>query len=117
MGRCWLRGERVISIELSKFSSWQNKARDKMIKVLETVAQDVVIRLPVDVSSTAHCVVTILEDNLDTLREQSQLELPERQQLRMSELLRKLRFWRRIVLLQLGQGHTSHYFEKTLRNL
>jgi hypothetical protein len=78
-------------MESSKFSSWQNKARDTMIKVFETVAQDGVIRLPVDVSSTAHCVVTILEDNLDTLREQSQLELPERQQLRMSELLVKNR--------------------------
>lgn len=62
-----------------------------MIKVFETVAQDGVIRLPVGVPSTAHCVVTILDDDLDALREQSQLELPERVQRRMSELLLKNR--------------------------
>jgi hypothetical protein len=46
-----------------------------------------VIRLPVDVPSTAHCVVTILDADLATLREQSQLVLPEAKQQRMSELL------------------------------
>ena len=62
-----------------------------MIKVFETVAQGGVIRLPVDVPSTAHCVVAILDDDFDTLREQSQLELPEAKQRRMSELLLKNR--------------------------
>ena len=62
-----------------------------MIKVFETIAEDGFIRLPVDVSSTAHCVVTVLDDNLDSLREQSQLELPEEKQRRMSELLLKNR--------------------------
>ena len=58
-----------------------------MIRVFETVAEGGVIRLPVDVPSTAFCVVTILDDDLGTLREQSQLELPEAKQRRMSELL------------------------------
>jgi hypothetical protein len=62
-----------------------------MIKVFEAVAQGGVIHLPNDVSSSAHCVVTILDDDLDTLREQSQLELPEQVQRRMSELLSKNR--------------------------
>lgn len=62
-----------------------------MIKVFETVAEDGFIRLPVDVSSTAHCVVTVLDDDLGTLREQSQLELPKEKQRWMSELLRKNR--------------------------
>ena len=60
-----------------------------MIKVFETVAQGGVIRLPVDAPATAHCVVTILDDDLNALREQSQLELPEATQRRMSELLLK----------------------------
>jgi hypothetical protein len=58
-----------------------------MIRVFKTVAEGGVIRLPVDVPSTAHCVVTILDADLDTLREQSQLVLPEPKQQRMSELL------------------------------
>lgn len=49
------------------------------------------IRLPGDVSSTAHCVVTVLDDDLDSLLEQSQLMLPEEKQRRMSELLLKNR--------------------------
>jgi hypothetical protein len=62
-----------------------------MVRVFETVAQDGVIRLPGDVPSTAHCVVAIIGDDLDVLREQSQLELPEAAQRRMSELLLKNR--------------------------
>lgn len=58
-----------------------------MIKVFEAVAQGGVSHLPNDVSSSAHCVVTILDDDFDTLRKQSQLELPEQAQQRMSELL------------------------------
>ncbi|MEX2168529.1 MAG: hypothetical protein WD851_04425 [Pirellulales bacterium] len=60
-----------------------------MIKVFETVAKGGVIRLPVDVSSTAHCVVTVLDDDLDALREQSQLEMSEEKQRLMSQLLLK----------------------------
>ena len=62
-----------------------------MIKVFETVAQGGVIRLPDDAPSTAHCVVTILDDDLEALREQSRSELPEPMQQRMSELLLKNR--------------------------
>jgi hypothetical protein len=62
-----------------------------MLKVFETVAQDGLIRLPLDVPPTAHCVVTVLDDDLATLREQSQLELPDAKQRRMSELLLKNR--------------------------
>ena len=62
-----------------------------MIRVFEAVAEGGVIRLPVDVPSAAHCVVTVLEGDLGTLREQSQRELPEATQRRMSELLEKNR--------------------------
>jgi hypothetical protein len=62
-----------------------------MTKVFETVAQDGMIRLPLDVPPAAHCVVTVLDDDLDALREQSQLQLPESAQRRMSELLLKNR--------------------------
>jgi hypothetical protein len=62
-----------------------------MIKIFETVAQDGMIRLPVDVPATSHCLVTVLEGGLDVLREQSRLELPEITQQRMSELLLKNR--------------------------
>jgi hypothetical protein len=61
------------------------------MKVFDAVAQGGVIRLPIDVPPAAHCVVTILDDDLDALREQSRLELPERTQRRMSELLQKNR--------------------------
>lgn len=62
-----------------------------MLKVFETVAKDGVIRLPGDVSGSAHCVVTVLEDDLEALREQSKLELEVAKQQRMTELLRKNR--------------------------
>jgi hypothetical protein len=74
-----------------KWTFSQKKAAGTMIKVFETVAQGGVIRLPVDAPSTARCVVTILDDDLDTLREQSRLELPPAMQQRMSELLLKNR--------------------------
>jgi hypothetical protein len=47
--------------------------------------------LPSDVPSTAHCVVTVLSDDFETLREQSQLEPPAAKQQRMSEPLLKNR--------------------------
>jgi site-specific recombinase XerC len=64
---------------------------DAMIRVFETVAEAGLIRLPVDVPPTAHCVVTVLDDDLETLREQARLELLEQAQRRMSELLLKNR--------------------------
>jgi hypothetical protein len=58
-----------------------------MIKSFETVAKDRVIVLPDDVPAWAHCVVTVLDDDLESLREQSRLEIPVTKQQRMSELL------------------------------
>ena len=49
------------------------------------------ILLPDDFPSSAHCVVTVLDDGLDSLREQSQIEIPAVKQQRMSELLQKNR--------------------------
>lgn len=62
-----------------------------MIRVFETVAEAGLIRLPVDVPRIAHCVVTVLDDDVATLREQARLKLPEQVQRRMSELLLKNR--------------------------
>jgi hypothetical protein len=62
-----------------------------MIKVFETIAQNGLIQLPLDAPPTARCMVTILDDDLDKLREQSQSEIPRSTQDRMSELLMKNR--------------------------
>jgi len=61
------------------------------MKVFETVAHDGVIRLPVDVPPAAHCIVTVLDEDVETLRKQAAMELPEETQRRMSELLSKNR--------------------------
>jgi hypothetical protein len=62
-----------------------------MPKSFETVAKDRVILLPDDVPASAHCVVTVLDDGLESLHEQSQLQISDTKQLRMSELLDKNR--------------------------
>jgi hypothetical protein len=62
-----------------------------MAKIFETVAKDRVILLPDDVPSSAHCVVTVLDDGLDSLREQARIEIPQPKQQRMSDLLQKNR--------------------------
>ena len=59
--------------------------------MFETVARGGVIRLPLDAPASAHCVVTILDDDLDTLREQANLMLSDAKQQRMSELLERNR--------------------------
>lgn len=58
-----------------------------MLKTFEAIAQDGIIRLPAGVSATAHCVVTVLGNDPDTLRRQAELTLPAAKQRRMSELL------------------------------
>jgi len=58
-----------------------------MIKVFEAIAQDGLIRLPAGIPPAAHCVVTVIDDDLDVLREQSQMMISEAKQQRMSELL------------------------------
>jgi hypothetical protein len=61
------------------------------MKMFETVAQGGVIRLPSDVPPAAHCVVTVLDDDLESLRAQARLELSAELQGRMSQLLTKNR--------------------------
>jgi hypothetical protein len=67
------------------------RAVNTMLRVFETVAEGGVIRLPTDVPSTAHCVVTVLDGDLDTLRKQSKMMLSDEKQRRISELLSKNR--------------------------
>jgi len=67
----------------------QQQAAGVTMKVFETIAQDGVIHLLDGVPLTAHCVVTVLDDNLDSLRKRYQDELPQATQQRMSELLLK----------------------------
>jgi hypothetical protein len=62
-----------------------------MGKTFETVAKDRVILLPDDVPASAHCVVTVLDDGLESLHEQARLEIPESKQRRMTALLHKNR--------------------------
>jgi hypothetical protein len=66
-------------------------AGESQANVFETIAQDGLIRLPVNVPATAHCVVTVLDDDIEALSAQSRLQLPETQQRRMTELLAKNR--------------------------
>jgi hypothetical protein len=62
-----------------------------MLKIFEALAEGGVIRLPAGVSPSAHCVVTILENDLESLREQAAWTIPQAKQERMSELLLKNR--------------------------
>jgi hypothetical protein len=62
-----------------------------MLKSFETIAKDRVILLPDDVPASAHCLVTVLDDGLESLREQSQMRISDTTQQRMSELLDKNR--------------------------
>jgi hypothetical protein len=68
-----------------------HRVHEVMLKVFEAVAEGGVIRLPMDAPASAHCVVAILDGGLDTLREQSRMELPQSTQGRLSELLSKNR--------------------------
>jgi hypothetical protein len=62
-----------------------------MTRIFETMAEGGVIHLPLDVPSPAHCVVTVLDVDVDTLRKQAEFELPDATQRRMAELLQKNR--------------------------
>jgi len=62
-----------------------------MPTTFELTADDGVIKLPDGVSSNAHCVVTVLDDDLHSLRREAEFTLPESSQRRMSELLEKNR--------------------------
>lgn len=62
-----------------------------MTKLFEAVARDGVIVLPEDVPSPSRCLVAIMDDDFDRLREEAALTIPESSQQRMGELLQKNR--------------------------
>lgn len=62
-----------------------------MSMLFEAVVKDGVILLPKDAPSPARCLVAIVDDDFDRLREEAASTIPESQQQRMSELLRKNR--------------------------
>lgn len=66
-------------------------ASKKMTKVFEAVAKDGLIVLPAGVPSPSRCLVALLDEDFDRLREDAALTLPEASQRRMSELLQKNR--------------------------
>ena len=62
-----------------------------MTKVFEAVAKNGVIVLPTDVPSQTRCLVAVLDDDFDRLRDDAALTISEPSQRRMSELLQKNR--------------------------
>lgn len=62
-----------------------------MTKVFEAFAKDGIIVLPETVPSAARCLVAILDQDTDTLRQEAAMTIPEPKQQRMSELLVKNR--------------------------
>ena len=62
-----------------------------MTKLFEAVAKDGVIVLPEDVPSPSRCLVAIMDDDFDRLREEAALTIPESNQRRMAELLQRNR--------------------------
>jgi hypothetical protein len=62
-----------------------------MTKVFEAFAKDGIIILPGDLPSRARCLVAVLDHDLETLRQDAAITIPEPKQQRMSELLLKNR--------------------------
>lgn len=62
-----------------------------MTKVFEAVAEDGVIVLPADVPASSRCLVALLDEDVERLREDAALTIPESSQQRMSELLQRNR--------------------------
>lgn len=62
-----------------------------MTKIFEAVAHNGVIVLPQDIPESARCMVTVLEEDLDALRQQAEMKVPGPKQQRMSDLLLKNR--------------------------
>jgi hypothetical protein len=60
-----------------------------MTKVFEAVAKDGVIVLPADFPSSSRCLVALLDEDIERLREDAALTIPEPSQQRMIELLQK----------------------------
>jgi len=59
--------------------------------LFEAVAKDGVIVLPDGVPSPTRCLVAVMDDDIDRLRAEASLTIPESSQRRMSELLMKNR--------------------------
>ena len=85
--RCWPGVVRIVQCDLGDIDRPLNWLATHDQSLRNLLREDGVIRLPVDVSPAAHCVVTVLDSDLDAIRKQSQLQLPESTQRRMSELL------------------------------
>lgn len=62
-----------------------------MTKVFEALAKDGIIVLPQDVPSPARCLVAILDQDIEALRQEAAITIPQPKQQRMSELLLKNR--------------------------
>lgn len=62
-----------------------------MTRLSEAVAKDGVIVLPDHVPSRTRCLVAVMDDDVDRLRAEASLSIPEPSQRRMSELLQKNR--------------------------
>lgn len=62
-----------------------------MTRVFEAVAKDGVIVLPAGVPSQMRCLVAVMDDDFDQLREDAALTIPESSQRRMGELLQRNR--------------------------
>ena len=62
-----------------------------MTRFFEAFTKDGVIVLPEHVPSSTRCLVAILDEDLDELRAEAELVIPEPSQRRMSDLLQKNR--------------------------
>lgn len=62
-----------------------------MTRLIEAFSKDGIIVLPEDVPPAVHCLVAILDEDLEKLREEAGMVIPESNQRRMSDLLRKNR--------------------------
>ncbi len=58
-----------------------------MTSVFETVAKDGIIVLPADAPPSGRCLVAIVDQDFETLRQQAAVTIPEAKQQRMSILL------------------------------
>jgi hypothetical protein len=58
-----------------------------MARVFEAFAHDGILELPRDISRSARCLVTVLDEDVETLRKQAEVEVSEARQRRLGELL------------------------------
>jgi hypothetical protein len=62
-----------------------------MTRVFEAIAKDGVIVLPESIPSAAHCLVAVLDQDIESLRREAAMTIPEPKQQRMTELLARNR--------------------------